>query len=145
MDTQVSCGTMKGIYTTAERAAEYEAVVEDLRNHTYEKDRLVVPGLNPWIYLESPARCGAFSVWRVDFKDERNWDYYEKYPANIPTVIYLLGTDRKTYPGWRWGSHGSSSQGQGVEAAEGYLQELLETGRYEMQKTATGIFYRLVE
>ena len=145
MDTRVSCGGMKGIYTTSERAAEYEAVIKDLENYTSEEDRLAVPGLNPWIYLEAPARCGVFSVWRVDFKDERNWDYYEEYAGNTPTVIYLLHTDRKTYYGWRWGSHGSSSQGQGVEEAEGYLQELLATGQYEMQKTSTGVFYRLVE
>ena len=141
LDTRVACGTMKGLFTSAERAREYEAVVQDLRRYTEETDRLVVGGLNPWVYLEAPARCGAFTVWTVDFEDERNWNYYEQYPENRPTVIYLLDTQRTVYEGWSWGSHGSSTQGEGRSQAEGYLKEYLEEHPHEIVRTETGIFY----
>lgn len=145
LDTQVTCGSMKGIFTTEDRAEEYETVVQELRMYTSENDRLAVLGLNPWVYLEAPSQCGAYSVWHVDFTDERNYSYYKKYPENIPNVIFLLNPSYGKFSGWRFGSQGSNTEGSGVAEVDGYLKMLLEEKEYETLECSGGTFYRVKE
>lgn len=145
LNTPVTIGSMKGIYTTAERAKEYELVVSELRKYTNSEDRFATPGLNPWLYLETPAKCGAYSTWQVDFTDERNWSYYKKYEENTPNIIFLLEPSFGKYFGWRFGSHGSNIHGSGVESIEGYLEELVNGREYREEKRSSGIYYILEE
>lgn len=142
LDTRVTSGSMKGIFTTAERASEYETVVRELKEYTKENNRLAAPGLNPWIYLESPAKCGAYSVWSVDFTDKRNWSYYERNLQNVPNIIFQLNSSYGKYTSWRFSSHGSNEAGIRSDV-EGYLKELLQVKEYEMIESVGGTYYFL--
>lgn len=145
LNTKVNSGSFKGIYTTAHRAQEYETAVADIRQYTGEEDRLAVQEVNPWVYLESSARCGSYSVWYVDYTDERNDAYYRKYEKNMPTAIYLLNPKFGTYESWGWSSHGSDTVGKGSEQLERYLQGLVDSGNYEKIRGDSGCFYKLVK
>lgn len=143
LDTQVSRGSMKYLFTTAQRAEEYEMAVQELDKYTTTEDRLAVTGLNPWIYLESPASCGAYSVWKVDFTEERNWFYYKKYPENTPNVIFLLKDGYGKYDAWKYSSHGSNSEGNQVAEIDGYLREWKQMQKWDIQHKKSGVFYIL--
>lgn len=144
LDTQINKGSMKYLFTTAQRAEEYELAVEELNKYTTTEDNLAVPGLNPWIYLEAPASCGAYSVWVVDFTDGRNWVYYDKYPENIPDVIFLLKDGYGKYNAWRYSSHGTNPQGKKGVEIEGYLKELMQKQQTEIITGNIGTFYRVM-
>lgn len=143
MDARIEVGSMKGIFTSSERKYEYEILVENLAEYTSNEDRIAVPGLNPWIYLEAPAKCGSYSVWNVNFGDARNWIYYEKYPKNFPNVIFLLSPSWGKYEGWKFGSHGTNEIGSGIEQADGILREFLEKYNYQKLECESGTLYRL--
>ncbi len=143
LDTQVSRGSMKYLFTTAHRAEEYEQTIQELERYMTKEDRLAVPGLHPWIYLEAPARCGAYSVWKVDFTDERNWSYYKKYTENIPSIVLVLKDGYGRYDAWRYTSHGSNPEGSLSVPAEGYLEELIQMKQGEQITGSTGIFYKI--
>ena len=145
LKVKVAYGSMKGIYTTASRAAEYETAWKELQRYTEKDDRIAVQNLNPWAYLDSAAKCGSYSVWNVDYTDIRAVKYYDKYPENIPTVIYLPRPGFGKYEGVKWGSHGSDTDGKGSEQLEGYLQKLVSTAGYEKIQGESGCFYKLVK
>lgn len=134
-------GAAKGLYTTKQRAAEYEDVLSGLCAYARDGMTFAVQGTNPWLYLEADARCGAYAVWSVDFTDPRNEIYYERYPDKVPDVIFLLNPDYGTYEGWRFSSHGSNTEGLGVSDPEGYLEELVVRENYQKEETSCGVFY----
>ncbi|MBS6396179.1 MAG: hypothetical protein KH452_03350 [Clostridiales bacterium] len=134
-------GAGKGIYTTAERAEEYFEVLNKLEQYAGTGKVLAVDENNPWIYLEAPAECGVFAVWNVDFEDVRNEFYYEKYPEQVPDVIFLLNPEYGKYQGWRFSSHGSNTTGMGSEELCGWFKMLAEENEYQVYEEPCGKFY----
>lgn len=141
LTVRLEAGAAKGIYTTPQRAEEYADVLEALAIYAGEGKVLAVEGTNPWLYLESDAQCGAYTAWSVDFTDERNELYYERYPDKIPDVIFLLKPSYGTYEGWRYSSHGSNKEGMGTDMLEGWLEKLAEEEVYCRLEEESGIFY----
>ena len=140
LDTKISTGAWKGIYTTEKRAEEYETFLEEMKEIDMEGKNMAVFKHNPWIYVEVPALCGSYSTCNVDYTDIRNEYFYEMYPERIPDVICLLNEDFGAYECWRYSSHGSSG-GLGAIKINGYLQALVETGEYEEVAQTYAAFY----
>ncbi|MCI9007020.1 MAG: hypothetical protein HFI13_02780 [Lachnospiraceae bacterium] len=141
LTVRIESGAAKGIYTSAGRAEEYEQVLKGLYAYAGEGKILAAEGVNPWLYLEADAECGAQAVWRLDFADERNAVYYERYPEKVPDVIFLLDPSCKTYEGWRFSSHGSYTGGAEKPELEGYLLELAERENYSRVEEKYGVYY----
>lgn len=141
LTVKLETGAARGIYTSSKRAEEYEKVLNDLSKYAGWEKTLAVGGVEPWVYLEAKARCGVQAVWRLDFSDDRNDKYYERYPNKTPDVIFLLSPSYKTYEGWRYSSHGSNREGVGERVLEGYLLELVEKEHYSKVETESGDFY----
>ena len=137
---RLESGAGKGLYTTPERASEYESVLECLKKYAGEDRLLAVGGTNPWIYLEAEAECGVFAAWNVDFEDPRNEIYYERYPEKLPDVIFLLEPEYGRYEAWRYSSHGGNDTGYGVEELSGYFKTLVDIG-YQCYEEACGKFF----
>ena len=134
-------GAGKGLFTTSERAEEYETVLKCLEKYAGEGRTLAVAGTNPWIYLEAQAECGAFAAWNVDFEDARNATYYERYPDKIPDVIFLLNPDYGKYKSWRYSSHGGNDKGNGTAEISGYFEKLVEEEEFLCYEEACGKFF----
>lgn len=134
-------GAGKGIRTTEYRKEKYEDVLKKLRTYTEEGKRLAVSGVHPWIYLEADAKCGTFSVWNVDFDDDRNSVYYETYPEQIPEIIFILNSEYEKYEAWRFSSHGSNSGGGEKDFLKGWFLELVEKEGYQKYEETCGDFY----
>lgn len=142
LDTRVSCGSMKGIITSERRAVEYETTITELRENLNANDRLAVPGTNPWIYLESPSKIGAYTAWHVDYSNEYFWEYYNMNPENRPNVILKLDPSYGQYTAWCWSSHGSEEEGSHGDLVEGILITFMENQVYESIPLQCGTLYR---
>lgn len=130
LNYSVSCGCMKGIYTEENRGNAYEQMVNLLLEETDDKDRIVTPGTNPWVYLDAPASCGAYTVWNFDNGESVLRQYYEKFPEYIPDKILLVPEEVSVYESWRFSSHGSGWNREEQAAVGGILGEIIESGNY---------------
>lgn len=82
-------GPLKGIYTSEKNAKLYEDVLQDMEDlQLSENDHLFVLGIAPWMYLNTEAKCGAYSTWETLEDDPLIPIYYELRPEKMPTVIY---------------------------------------------------------
>ena len=54
-----------------------------------ERDRLLVVGVAPWIYIYADAECGSYSTWQVYEESIQLHDYYTLHPDKFPNVIYM--------------------------------------------------------
>lgn len=83
-------GPLKGVYTTPETAGWYEEVLLELDAlQMTERDRLLVVGVAPWIYIYADAECGSYSTWQVYEESIQLHDYYTLHPDKFPNVIYM--------------------------------------------------------
>ena len=84
-------GPLKGVYTSPETAQWYEEVLAELDSlHMTSKDRLLVVGVAPWIYLYAEAGCGSYSTWQVHEGSTQLYDYYALHPEKYPNIIYII-------------------------------------------------------
>jgi hypothetical protein len=138
---RIESGTWKGIYTTQLRKTEYTEVQKALEKYTTDETVLVVSSINPWIYLEASAECGGYSVWRNDLSEDRNTNYYAKYPEKIPDVIFVVNPEYGSYTAWRFSSHGSNNGERSYTEIKGWFEELLENETYTAYEEPCGVFY----
>ena len=133
---------MKGIYTEENRGNAYEQTVNLLLEETDDKDRIVTLGTNPWVYLDAPASCGAYTVWNFDNGEAALRQYYEKFPENIPNMILLVPEEVSVYESWKFSSHGSGWNGEEQAVVGGILGEIIESGNYVCREKVGAKLYR---
>lgn len=91
---QLEEGPLKGIHTSGENQRLYEEVLQDMDDlELTDKDRLFVIGIAPWMYLNTDAKCAAYSTWETLETDPLIEVYYEIHPEKLPTVIYCYEYD----------------------------------------------------
>lgn len=102
LTVELTDGPEAGLYTDAEQAAEYNAMLADIGPlRTLDRDqRVLFVSRYSWLYLASPARVGSFSTWlqltdgiREKTKDQLSL-YYDRMPDTRPDVVYV----EKAYP-----------------------------------------------
>lgn len=82
-------GPLKGIYTSKENERLYQEVLLDMKELSMtSEDTLFVVGIAPWMYLNTEARCAAYSTWETLENDPLIPIYYTARPQKLPTVIY---------------------------------------------------------
>lgn len=136
---QISVGGMKGIYTEENRGAAYEQIVKILRIETKSDDVIAVAGCNPWVYMESPARCGSYTTWKIE-ADEILSNYYKKIPERIPNVVVMVSGEVNRYESWRYSSHGVGMNNEESPMLDGILTEYING--YECIKKDGCILYK---
>ncbi|RHP50100.1 hypothetical protein DWZ37_09780 [Clostridiaceae bacterium AF31-3BH] len=145
MTTKVETGSYQGIYTEENRAVAYKNTVDLLRNETDTTNKIVVVGRNPWIYLESPAKCSAYTAWNIQGEDLVAEKYYSVFPEKEPDVIVTVDPEVQTYKTWRFSSHGSGMQNGELLYPEGVYKKLLQDGVWETKQAGKSILYKRVE
>lgn len=128
---KITTGIMAGIYTEPQRADIYEEIVSCLRKETGSRDKVVVAGVNPWIYMDTEARCVAYCTWEVTMDDVLADLYYEVFPEKIPDIILVPSKELDVYESWRYSSHGSGvHEGEELILPRVY-QKIMEKGDYQ--------------
>lgn len=102
LTVELTDGPEAGLYTDAEQAAEYNAMLADIAPlRTLDRNQHVLfVSRYSWLYLASPARVGGFSTWmqltdgiREKTKDQLSL-YYDRMPEKRPDAVYV----EKAYP-----------------------------------------------
>jgi len=142
LDTQITSGPAKYLYTTAEHVQQYEDLKQAIEKYVRPEDRVFYSQMCFWSYLCSNNEYGVPSSWRMPFNSKRLEMYYELNPDKIPTCIFVLNP---TYGNFE------SSLIQGNEKAaepnvnviEGYLADYIKEKDYEVLEEECGIIFRL--
>lgn len=90
LTVQMTNGPAKGIYTTPASAADYNAIVQDIRASLPDEGRVMFPGLLPFGYLCTNQRPAPHSLWRTPLSSTRLAEYFGLQPENRPVFIYMV-------------------------------------------------------
>lgn len=142
LTTRISSGVMAGIYTEEQRADAYEQILEVVDTETEGCDTVAVLGCNPWIYMDSKARCGAYSTWKLLGEEPLLNTYYEMFPEKIPNIILILPQELEIYDSWKFSSHGAGKHVEEVPELEGTLLNLVEQKGYIQTEKNGVLLYR---
>lgn len=90
LNTQITSGPAKYLYTTEEHARQYDELRAAINQYVREDDLVFYSKSCFWSYLCSNNKYGVPSSWRMAFDSPRLQEYYALNPEKIPTCIFVL-------------------------------------------------------
>ena len=141
LDTQISAGPAKYLYTTEEHAAQYDELRQAIEECVREGDRVFYSKSCFWSYLCTDNAYGTPSSWRMAFDNPRLEEYFRIKPEKIPTCIFIIKPEYGSY---------ESSMIQGNEKEEfpnsnneeGFLYDYVMEHNYEKIERRCATIYR---
>lgn len=141
LNTQISSGPAKYLYTTKEHARQYDELREAIKQYVREDDLVFYSKWCFWSYLCTENEYGVPSSWRMSFDSPRLQEYYELNPEKIPTCIFVLNP--------AYGDFESSliQKNEKVEYPnennmDGYLYDYIQEHDYEVIELECAMIYR---
>lgn len=141
LNTRISSGPAKYLYTTKEHARQYDELREAMKRYVREDDLVFYSKWCFWGYLCTENEYGIPLSWTLAFDDTRLQEYYELNPEKIPTCIFVLNP---TY-----GNYESSliQKNEKVEYPnennmDGYLYDYIQEHDYEVIELECAVIYR---
>lgn len=144
IDTQITSGPAKYLYTTEEHAAQYDELNAAIDQYVREDDLVFYSQECFWAYLCTNNEYGVPSSWRMPFDSPRLEVYYKLNPEKLPSCIFVLNPAYGNY---------ESSMIQGNEKADfpnknnvaGYLYNYIQENNYEVIQLECATIYRSPE
>ncbi len=141
LDTQITSGVGKYLFTTQEHAKQYNNVKTAIDTYVRENDQVLYSQNCFWGYLCTDNAYGTPSSWRMPFNSPRLKEYYEVRPEKIPTCIFVLNPAYGNF---------ESDLIQGEERAElpnankieGYLADYIAQNDYEKIELECATIFR---
>lgn len=93
LDTQITSGPAKYLYTTEAHEAQYENLQAAVRSYVRKEDRVFYSKWCFWCYLCTDNAYGVPSSWRMPLDSLRLEEYYRMYPEKIPTCVFILNPE----------------------------------------------------
>ena len=95
LNTQITCGAAKGLYTTPANAEKYENIYNNLKHllsTTDTRDKTFLSCTSaPYIYLDADLDFATFSAWSFGYGENLNGrilDYQSLNPDKVPDIIF---------------------------------------------------------
>lgn len=141
IDTQITSGPAKYLYTTAEHKEQYRNLQNDIIKYVREDDKVFYSKNCFWGYLCTENEYGVPSSWRMSFNSPRLEEYYVLNPDKIPTCIFVLKPEYGNF---------ESSLIQNNEKADrpnenqidGFLYNYILENKYEVIDTESSLVFR---
>ena len=141
LDTMITSGPAKYLYTTKEHEEQYITLKEDILQNVREDDKVFFSKNCFWTYLCVENEYGVPSSWRVGLDSPRLEEYFSLNPEKIPTCVFVVKPEYGSF---------QSSMIQNNEKAdrpnenktEGFLYEYMMENNYEIIETESAIVYR---
>ena len=86
-------GPAAGIYTTGERAEQYEETVNAINRYMPKEGNVLYAKLLPFGYLCSDAKAATPRLWRTNLDYLMFEEYYQNNPDRLPTAIYIVNAN----------------------------------------------------
>ena len=157
LNSKISAGPAKGLYTTADHQVAYNVVYSTIRKYcqssnlnephrfdnSLEQDsssvaNIFITKLLPWGYMCTDLRCGAPTTWRTPFNSKRLEPYYQMNPGRYPDMILVLNEQFGSY--MTCGDVESDTAPNENETG-GYLLEYINSHDYETIEVPCGTLY----
>lgn len=157
LNSKISAGPAKGLYTTADHQVAYNVVYSAIRKYcqssnlnephrfdnSLEQDsssvaNIFITKLLPWGYMCTDLRCGAPTTWRTPFNSKRLEPYYQMNPGRYPDMILVLNEQFGSYI--TCGDVESDTAPNENETG-GYLLEYINSHDYETIEVPCGTLY----
>lgn len=100
LDTRVTRGAAKGLYTTADTANYYDELYDDIdAMNLREEEGLLIVGSEPLLYLYADKQVASYSTWQVYTNETRLYRYYEIHngEGKFPTAVYCVEADDEIF------------------------------------------------
>lgn len=113
LEARIDHGPLQGIFTTAQKKAEYERLCREIESLGDLSDRKVAFFQSvPVGFLIMDQRIGAPSAWMEyeDLEDARLLQYYRLHPENKPDIIFVY---KLSFDEWNHERYERYSQAQG--------------------------------
>lgn len=141
LNTQLTSGPAKYLYTTPEHAAQYHNLQNDIAIYVRQDDKIFYSKNCFWAYLCTENEYGVPTSWRIGIDSPRLEDYYSLNPEKIPTCIFVLKPE--------YGNFESSliQNNEKVDRPnenqlEGFLYEYIIENNYEMIDSESSFIFR---
>lgn len=141
LDTQITEGPAKYLYTTQKHVKEYEELKTAMEKYVREDDVIFYSPQCFWGYLCSDNAYGFPSSWRMPMNSERLALYYELNPGKIPTCVFVLNP---AYGGYESSfiQNNEKVELPNVNRMEGYLYKYMMENHYEVIEEECATIYR---
>lgn len=158
LNTRITAGPAKGLYTTADHHTAYNIVYSTIRKYcqsaniedpkklpnSLEKesnnmDNIFITKLLPWGYMCTDLRCGAPTTWRTTFDSSRLEPYYEMNPGRYPDMILVLDDQFGSYLTC---GDVESDPAPNENEIGGYLLEYVNSNDFEILSVPCGTLYK---
>lgn len=141
LNTQLTSGPAKYLYTTSEHAEQYYTLQNDIATHLREDDKVFYTKNCFWAYLCTENEYGVPTSWRIGMDSSRLEDYYTLNPEKIPTCIFVLKPEYGKF---------ESSMIQNNEKVDrpnenhldGFLYDYIIENNYEIIDTPSSTIFR---
>lgn len=98
LNTRLATGPAKGLYTTEQKARDYEGIVADIRGSAPEKGEVLFTRLLPFGYLCTTLKPYPPSLWRTPLTDGRLNIMMDLHPDGRPSYLYIIKDQYGYYP-----------------------------------------------
>lgn len=141
LDTQITSGPAKFLYTTAEHVRQYEKLEAAIGEYVREDDIVFYSKWCFWSYLCSDNAYGVPSSWRMPFDSPRLEEYYSLRPEKIPTCIFVLNPVYGDFESSLI-QNNEKAQRPNENNLDGFLWEYIQENEYEVIDLECATVYR---
>lgn len=141
LDTQITSGPARFLYTTKEHARQYAELEAAIEEYVREDDVVFYSKWCFWSYLCSDNEYGVPSSWRMPFDSPRLEEYYGLRPDKIPTCIFVLNPVYGDFES-RLIQDNEKAERPNENKLEGFLWEYIQENEYEMIELECATVYR---
>lgn len=141
LNTQLTSGPAKYLYTTSEHAKQYNNLQNDIATYLQKDDKIFYTKNCFWAYLCTQNEYGVPTSWRIGMDSPRLEDYYTLNPEKIPTCIFMLKPEYGNFE-----SHiiqnNEKVDRPNENLLDGFLYDYIIENNYEVIDTPSSTIYR---
>ena len=100
LNTKISYGPAKGLYTEQSDAEDYYQVCDLIdmceqyfTNEEVSDKKILISAFLPWGYLYSNFRNGSMTTWTAPIENDMLITYYDLHPEHFPNVVIIIDDD----------------------------------------------------
>ena len=143
LNTQITSGPAKYLYTTSEHAEQYYTLQNDIAAYVREDDIIFYSKNCSWGYLCTENEYGAPSSWRMGMDNPRLEEYFTLKPEKIPTCIFILKPEYGKFESSLI-QNNEKADNPNENQLEGFLYDYIVENNYETIDTKSSIIFRKI-
>lgn len=141
LDTQITSGPGKYLYTTQEHEEQYNDLLSDIKQYVRTEDSVLYSINCFWGYLCTNNEYGTPSSWRMSMDSPRLEEYFTLNPEKYPTCIFVL---KPEYGGFESSfiQNNEKVDSPNENNIQGFLCNYIQENNYEVIEAKSALIFR---